>query len=125
MAIRTLGNIKKRDSINSFFYKHKIIKLPDVHKYNVLLFVYKYLNGKVTSTLKNMFTIQEEKRPYDNRNRKFVKKPIYKYNLGRRSIKVTGVDFWEKGNYEHKCPVGELKHRIREEIVEKYHNIDN
>ena len=44
-AIRIIYNMRRRDSSKFAFKTLKLLRLPDIYKFSVLLFLYKYKNG--------------------------------------------------------------------------------
>ena len=53
LAIRLISNNRKRDSTTNSFHELNIAKLPDLYQFNILMFMYKFMNHKLPSVFDN------------------------------------------------------------------------
>jgi hypothetical protein len=54
-ALRIMENIKSRDTTKMAFKENRILRLPEIYCFSVLLFVYKYKNGLLPTPFLNFF----------------------------------------------------------------------
>jgi hypothetical protein len=63
-AIRIIENIKYRDSTKEAFHRLNLLRLPELYKFSVLLFVYKYKNGLLPDTFNSFFVTNSQIHQY-------------------------------------------------------------
>jgi hypothetical protein len=59
-AIQIIENIKYRDSTKEAFHRLNLLRLPELYKFSVLLFVYKYKNGLLPDTFSSFFVTNSQ-----------------------------------------------------------------
>ena len=95
--IRTLGGNKYFDKVTPIHSKLKILKLPDLYKFEVANFVCNFIRKQTPLSLSDLFTethkiINRATRSSNNRNN--LNMPKYRTNKLQRSLKYQGVKIW-------------------------------
>jgi hypothetical protein len=74
-AIRSILNIRRRDSTKFGFQKLKILRLPDIYKYSVLIFLYQFKNNLLPPTFKNFYSENREFHSHLTRSANVLRPP--------------------------------------------------
>jgi hypothetical protein len=121
-AIRIIENIRYRDSTKEAFINLKMLKLPELYKVAVLLFVYKYKNGLLPSPFNNFFTTNNQIHHHATRNAHNFRVPLTKLKMASSFIKKTGVDVWNEltNRLDHQMKIGIFKRSINELLLSSY-----
>jgi hypothetical protein len=74
-AIRNIHNIRRRESTKPNFHKLQLLRLPEIYKYSVLIFLYKYKNGLLPPPFANFdkIGIQSKGTPNENQSSIFFR----------------------------------------------------
>ena len=59
-TIRIICNIKRRESTQIALKKLRIMRLPEIHIFAVLIFMYKYRNGILPTTFNNFYSENQD-----------------------------------------------------------------
>ena len=122
IAIRIIHNIPGRDSTIKFFLSSKILRVPEIHKYTIGMFMYSHNKGKLPTIFDNFFQKNEEIHHYATRSALNLRPPRIKSQLAERFIKRTGVEFWNK--IKHIIPVnksdGTFKKHLKSYLLDYY-----
>ena len=94
MAIRLITSSRRRDRTTPLFGKLNIIRLPDLFKYSVLIFMFQYKNKKLPSVFDNFFQTNADYHNRDTRSKDLLRIPKVACNTGERFVKKCGVKFW-------------------------------
>jgi hypothetical protein len=94
IALRLISNTPRRSSTIEFCKTHKIFRLPDIHKFAIGLFMFKYNHGLLPEIFHNFFTRNQDHHSYYTRNAAQLRTPLSRTQLGTKFIKNTGVNFW-------------------------------
>ena len=121
-AIRIIENIRSRDSTKQAFHKLKLLRLPDLYKFSVLLFVYKYKNGLLPIIFDPFYIENRQVHNYPTRNAGQFRIPLTKSRVASCFIKKTGVSIWRDLNNEisHQMKIGLFKKEIIALLIDKY-----
>ena len=121
-AIRIIENIRGRDSTKQAFHKLKLLRLPDIYKFSVLLFVYKFKNGLLPLIFEPFYTENRQIHSYSTRNADQFRIPLTKTRVASCFIKKTGVSIWRDLNNEisHKIKIGIFKREVIARLIDKY-----
>ena len=92
-AIRIIENIRYRDSTKEAFFKLKILRLPELYKFSVLLFVYKYKNNLLPGIFDSFYLMNNQVHQYPTRNAGNFRVPITKLRLASTFVKKLGYPF--------------------------------
>jgi len=96
IAIRIINNIPRRDSTIKFFFTNKILRVPEIHKYTIGIFMFNHNRGKHPQIFDNFFQKNENFHQYATRSASNLRPPTIKTLLAEKFIKRTGVEFWNK-----------------------------
>ena len=123
-AIRLIENISKNGSTIKSFGTLKILRLPDIHTFSIMIFMFKYKNGLLPSIFNNYFIENSSFHRYPTRKSKQLRIPKVKTKLANSFIKTTGVDKWNDITAEMELLPGTslnvLKKRLLNLLVLKY-----
>jgi hypothetical protein len=95
-AVRAVSGSHYRDSISPIYAKLKILKIEDLHYYEIAKFMYKFNRLETPSAFKNYFTktsnISNKSTRQTSTNNLYI--PRYRTNKLQRCIKYQGVKVW-------------------------------
>ena len=95
-SIRLIENIPKNGSTIKAFGKLKMMRLPEIHSYSIMIFMYKYKNGLLPALLNDYFTENSSHHRYPTRNAQQLRIPKVKSKIANSFIKKSGVAMWNK-----------------------------
>jgi len=121
-AIRIIDNIRRRDSTKLTFKNLKILRLPDIYTFSVLLFVYKYKNKLLPNIFDNFYTMNSEIHRHATRYAGHLRVPVAKTKLASTFIKKTGVSIWNQfsDKLDLKSKIGLFKQKAIILLTEEY-----
>jgi len=121
-AIRILVNLRGRDSTRQSFYDLKLLRLPEIYKFSVLIFVYKFKNRLLPTVFDNFYTENRQVHRYQTRNADQFRTPLTKYRVAANFIKKTGVTIWQELNNEisHEKKIGLFKREVIARLIRDY-----
>lgn len=93
-AIRCICNLRKFDSTTASFNDLEILKITDIHKYMILIFMFKYHSNLLPKCFDNYFSTIATLHNYTTRQKDNLHAPFYKYNLSKRSFYYYAVNLW-------------------------------
>jgi len=93
-AIRLVTKSHYRAASSPIFYDLKILKLEDIHKMQILVFMYKAKHGLLPACCSNLFTLLDDNRRYDCRKKNDFILLKFKSNVRKKCIAVAGPDLW-------------------------------
>jgi hypothetical protein len=99
-ALRAVTHSKYRDHSHPLYIKQKKLKLKEIYKLQIILYMYKCQTGQIRNGEFNsdQFTQGEKKHDYNMRNEAGIPTPFYKTNIRRACIKFTGPTIWNNAN---------------------------
>jgi hypothetical protein len=95
-AIRIITNIKQRDSSQLAFKNLRILRLPELNKFSILIFIFKYRNGLLPNTFNNFYKDNRDYHRYPTRGATNLPTPRVYTKIATSFIKKTGVDLWNQ-----------------------------
>ena len=104
-AIRLVFNIRRRNSTSKHFKEHRILRIKEIYKYLVSLFVYKFRNKGLPDLFKDYYVTCNSLHMHATRQSNVLRIPIYKSNIGNKCIKVSGVKIWNDISKTVECNV--------------------
>ena len=81
---------------NDLHANNKILKINEIYKMKILLFVHDCLNKNIIPLFHNYFQLQTLFHNYQTRNTYLVKQPRAKTNMYHSSIKCAGASLWNR-----------------------------
>ena len=122
-AIKIIAGANWKESATKFYYKLKVLKLVDVRKLEIALFMYKFNRKILPCTFTDCF--KETKTMYSNRTRSFNLNyfiPFFKSQRVQRSIKYCGAKIWNSINPKIKelSSLNSFKKGFKGSLVEQY-----
>jgi hypothetical protein len=93
-AIRIISNTRQRDSSQDALKKLRNLRLPELHKFIILNFMFKYKNGQLPSTFDNFYCENKDFHRYPTRGANKLHTPKVKTKIATSFIKKSGVDLW-------------------------------
>jgi hypothetical protein len=102
--------------------KHSILRLPEIYRFSVLIFVYKYKNGLLPTPFHSFFTTNSQVHRYNTRNANLFRMPVAKTKMASLFIKKTGVNIWNHFSTDitHDMKIGAFKKIIIALLVSTY-----
>jgi hypothetical protein len=121
-AIRIIENIKRRNSTKEAFKSHRLLRLPDIYKYSVLIFVYKYKNGLLPDIFNGFYIENQQIHRYPTRNADQFRVPLTKTKTASSFLNKTGVNIWEEFSpkISHNIKIGLFKKQIISLLIDDY-----
>ena len=118
-AMRVIANIRRRDSTQQAFHDLRILRLPEIYIYSVLIFVFKYKNGLLPATFNGFFTENREYHRYPTRGATNLRAPRAKSKIASTFIKTTGAIYWNKytPNITQTNRLGPFKREIISKLI--------
>jgi hypothetical protein len=93
-AIRIICNIRQRDSTSIASKKLRILRLPDIHTFSILNFMYKFNNGLLPETFNFFFLKNENFHRYPTSSAAQLRTPKAKSRVASSFINKTGATLW-------------------------------
>jgi hypothetical protein len=121
-AMRIIENIRSRDSTKMAFKNHSILRLPEIYRFSVLIFVYKYKNGLLPSPFLTFFTTNRQVHLYNTRHANLFRMPVAKTKIASSFVKKTGVNIWNhfSNDITHEMKIGAFKKLIISLLISTY-----
>jgi hypothetical protein len=86
-AIRIIENIRSRDSTKQAFNKFKLLRLPEIYKFSVLIFVYKFKNRLLPIIFDSFYIENRQIHRYPTRNANQFRTPLTKSKVAACFVK--------------------------------------
>jgi hypothetical protein len=121
-AIRTVENIRRRDSTKLAFKSLRILRLPEIYLFSVLIFVYKYKNGLLPSPFDSFYTTNSQIHNYPTRHANQIRIPTAKTKMASTFVKKTGANIWNTlpNHIHHNMKIGGLKKLVITHLISQY-----
>jgi hypothetical protein len=115
-------NIRRRDSTKLAFKTLKILRLPEIYLFSVLIFVYKYKNGLLPSPFNSFYTTNSQIHNYPTRHANHLRMPTAKTKMASSFVKKTGANIWSNlpNHIHHNMKIGGLKKLVIEHLIANY-----
>ena len=102
--IRIISFSKRKAHTYGIFKSLKLLNLDNIYLYKVLIFMYKYNQHLIRGMFLNLFNRNDDFHQYNTRDNSFLREPIIKTELMRKTVRFTGVSllniFKQKINFD-------------------------
>lgn len=105
-AIRIICNLRKYDSVTSSFTKLSILKLDNIYKQELILFMFKFYNQLLPPIFHNYFTKNCNIHSYNTRNAYNLRIPLFQSVLGQNSFYYNAAKWWNSVGSKLYSPIG-------------------
>jgi hypothetical protein len=124
-AIRTILSIRRRDSTKLGFQTLKILRLPDIYTFSVLLFIYKFRNKLLPPTFDHFYYENRDFHAYRTRSANVLRPPLTRTNVAATFVKKTGVAIWTNfsDNITTDTKIGLFKKNVRTLLLSEYSTV--
>jgi hypothetical protein len=121
-AIRIVNNIRRRDSTRKAFEELRILRLPGIYTFSVLIFVYKYKNELLPTPFSGFYITHRQVHRYPTRNANQLRIPMAKTKMAARFVRSTGVNIWNAFDniISTDMGIGALKRAIITNLTARY-----
>ena len=93
-AIRYIFNLPARASTSNVFHEHNILKLNDLFRYQLGVFMYKYHKKLLPNVFNNFFTYNNSVHSYYTRQSNHLHPPKVKSERTKSFVKYAGCVIW-------------------------------
>lgn len=116
--VRIISGKPPRSASDPLFSELKILKLEEIFKYNIALFMYKFYHG-LLPPLFDMFKFTSEIHGRDTRQSSLLYLPLCRTNRRKMTIVYTGTKIWNDIflNMDIYCAIGTFKKRLKSFIA--------
>jgi hypothetical protein len=89
-----MNNITTLTSTSAYFTKMEILKLNDIHKLVIGIFMFNYKKSRLPEIFKNFFSTNRDHHNYPTRGAGNLRPPIIKTKIDENFIRKTGTLLW-------------------------------
>ena len=121
-VIRIICSETKYAHTESLFKELKTLDVTNIYNYLVGQFMYRNHNNLLPDLFDSYFTNNRTTHYYETRQRNFFRILEYKTNLGKRSIRYTGVKMWIEvieSKIDVECSLSVFKQNLKQCLTEK------
>jgi hypothetical protein len=93
-AIRLIENIPRNGSTTKSFGNLKIMRLPDIHSYQIMIFMFKFKKGLLPTLFDSYFSENASHHRYPTRRANQLRMPKVKSKIANSFIRKSGVTLW-------------------------------
>jgi hypothetical protein len=93
-AVRISCNIRKRYTTTIDCFRLRILRIPDIYKFSVIIFMFRYKNGTLPSIFDNYFIENRALHRYPTRKAGNLRPPKLKSKIATSFIRKTGANLW-------------------------------
>ena len=121
-AIRIITNSHFLTSTDRLFLKLNILKVRDLHTFQVACFMYKYFKGLLPPLFNNYFTLNHHINKYKTRNSENLYVPFYRYQVSRSTIRFIGPKVWNSTDtfLKQSPSLSSFKKRFKLQLIENH-----
>ena len=94
LAIRIITNTPRGKSTKLLCKKLRILRLPDIYSYNIIIFMYKFKNNMMPPSLDHLFHTNNSIHRHNTRGASNLRAPRIRSLMAEKCITTTGVHFW-------------------------------
>jgi hypothetical protein len=98
LAIRLIAGIPRGNSSLEYCKTNTILRLPELYKFSVAIFMFQFTNRLLPSIFDNFFIQNQHVHNYPTRNASKLRPPLTKTRNACKFIKNTGVGVWNDLN---------------------------
>ena len=92
--IKIMTGAKRFDSVSRHFRELKILKLDEIYKYSILIFMFKYYKCMLPKVFDEFYQLNETVHQYQTRQTNLLHVPLAKSCQKSSSIRCMGVKIW-------------------------------
>ena len=92
--IKIMTGAKRFDSVSRHFRELKILKLDEIYKYSILIFMFKYYKCMLPKVFGEFYQLNETVHQYQTRQTNLLHVPLAKSCQKSSSIRCMGVKIW-------------------------------
>ena len=121
-AIRIICSQSKYAHTEPLYKELKILDVKNIYNYLVGQFIFRYHNNLLPDVFDSYFIRNNTTHEYETRHRNLFRIPDYKTNLGKRSIRYTGVKLWSeimKSKIDVECSQCVFKQNLKRCLVQQ------
>ena len=124
-AIRAISNLGCSDHTSSYFGSLKILKLLDLHKYHVCIYIFKTMHFNFDSSLLSVLNSRSSIHSHLTRNSSNLSLPLYSLSKSQYSIVYVGIKFWNSlpSNVMSSNSVQSFKSKLKLSLIESYSTV--
>jgi hypothetical protein len=121
-AIRLIKGLRRRDSTLPTCHKLQILRLPELYKYMILIWMYNYKNNILPPTFKYFYQENSSIHSYPTRQAHQLRLPQTRTNLAQTFIRSKGVQIWNEfaDGLDYQITKNAFKTTIRLKLISKY-----
>jgi hypothetical protein len=121
LALRIISNTPRRSSTIDFCKNNQIFRLPDIHKFAIGLFMFKYKQGLLPEIFSNFFSKNQDNHSYQTRNATKLRTHLTKTQVGTKFIKNTGISSWNQieSTITSNVKIGTFKNLLKKDINDR------
>jgi len=121
-AVRNITNSSYNAHTNPLFHSKKILKVKDVYKLQVAVFMYKNDKSTLPTSLSNIFTLNRDFHNYNTRHRNDPVVPKHNIDICTRSIAHMGPVIWSElpNEIKMKPTLNSFKRRYKNLLIDQY-----
>jgi len=121
-AVRIINKVSSYHHTNLLFKESKILKLPELYKFETAKYVYKFSSNILPKNLKTLFIKHGSFHNYNTRNRSNPCIPLHKSKITLNSICHKGPAIWHKVPNEIKSSrtLEIFKSKFKKHLLEEY-----
>lgn len=121
-AIRIITRSSFRSSSNPLFIRLKLLKITDIYKFQIALFIYKFNQSLLPRSCLHYF-VKNSVRAYDTRKASYFILLPFRTNVRARSIAVSGPRLWDNfpPDIQNCLSFGMIKQKLIEYFISLYY----
>lgn len=120
--VRIISNVPRLTHTNDLFVRNKILKVQDIYKYNISIFMYKLNHNMLPVIFNDIFTYNNVIHSYGTRQANNLHVPRCRTQFMLNCIRYQGVQIWNnivtKVNTELKLAT--FKDKVKELFINDY-----
>jgi hypothetical protein len=122
LAIRLIANIPRGSSSLPFCKKNAILRLPEIYKQSMGIFMYKFNHNQLPDIFASFFHKNTAFHTYQTRNANKLRVPLLKTAVASKFIKKTGVGFWNEleDTITGSLKIGAFKSHLKKYLLSPY-----
>jgi hypothetical protein len=93
-AVKCICFLRKFDKITMYFSKLSLLSLYEIHRYELVFFMFKFYKGLLPDVFQNYFVRNNNIHAYNTRNANNLRIPLYRSVLGQNSFHYNVVKLW-------------------------------
>lgn len=121
-AIRAINNLSYDDHTNDYFYRNKILKLHDLHRYQICLYTFKTINCGFDVSFLRSIIHHSDTHQYSTRNSNNFILPLFRKSKSQHSLDYVGVRFWNDlcPDIKRHTSLNRFKFSLKNYLLSKY-----